>query len=93
MRIVGFQNIDGSWSDAGTLVTLSHANAATFAAVQADSGTAFATALAVAILRRQCAERESAWRLVERKALVWLTAKLGGAEAAEALIARVIALL
>jgi hypothetical protein len=93
MRVVGLQNLDGSWSDAAAVVALSGASAATLAVVQADSGSAFATALAVAILRRRCADRESAWRLVERKALEWLIGELGGAEAAEALIARVIAVL
>jgi hypothetical protein len=93
MRIVEMQNMDGSWSAAGEIVALSRARPAAFDAVRADSGKAFATALALAILRRQCAGRASAWRLIERKALGWLKAELGSAEAAEALIARVIAIL
>jgi hypothetical protein len=81
MRIVGLQDIDGAWS--GT-------SASVFTAVRADSEPAFAAAPAVAILRNRCAMRESARRLVERKALARLRGELGSAEA---LIARPIALL
>jgi hypothetical protein len=93
MRVVGLQKIDGSWADAAAVIALSGVSDAVFAAVQAEAASAFPTALAVAVLRRRCAGRESAWRLVERKALAWLTGELGSGDAAEALIARLAALL
>jgi hypothetical protein len=93
MHIVGLQNIDGSWSDVDAVVALSGVSAAAFSTVRADSEAVFATALAVAVLRRKCADRQSAWRLVERKAVAWLSVKLGGLEAAEVLITRVVAVL
>jgi hypothetical protein len=93
MRIVGLQNLDGSWSDVDALVLLTGKSLDDFHQLRSEVGAAFATVLGVAVLRHFCSERQSAWSLVEQKALSWLAPKLGGIASAEALIAGVIAIL
>jgi hypothetical protein len=93
MRIVALQNLDGSWSDVEGVVLLSGKSPNEFETLRSELGAAFATVLAVAMLRHRCAARQSAWSLVVQKALSWLTRELGDADSAELQVNRVIAIL
>jgi hypothetical protein len=93
MKIVALQNLDGSWSDVEAVVLLSGKSPNEFDTLRSALGAAFATVLAVAILRQKCAARQSAWSLVVQKALTWLENELGNAASAELQITRVIAIL
>jgi hypothetical protein len=47
---------------------------------QAKADAIFATIVAVAILRARFIDRAAAWRLIEGKALKWLTGRYDGFE-------------
>jgi fluoride ion exporter CrcB/FEX len=74
IALLDLQGIDGSWTDPQAVQAA--------ASVKVDcpsefSGriAIFATALAIAILRKRFQEKESQWRLIERKGLRWLSAQ------------------
>jgi hypothetical protein len=93
MRIVELQTLEGAWSDEEAIVNLSGKGVALFGPLKNESGAAFATVLAVALLRHRCAERQSSWRLLERKALAFLARTLGDPSLVERLISKAITLL
>ena len=82
--LVGLQRADGSWELTGELAlvlgtTRSRLQAAN---VRAATHRCWATALAIAWLRRHGADRGHEWALLARKAAAWLDDRAGAAEAA-----------
>jgi hypothetical protein len=71
LALIGLQKVDGSWSD---IQTLQDSNGIHVICPSEFTGKpdVFATALAIAILRKRFSARERQWKMIERKALKWL---------------------
>jgi hypothetical protein len=80
--VTALQAFDGSWGNAGQLFDLIQRRVAEFSVLsrEAKRKAIFATIVGIAILRAKFAEKEPAWRIVERKALKWLAARDAGFE-------------
>jgi hypothetical protein len=76
MRIIGMQQLDGSWADVARLLEVAGTQILLFSELagldKKQRERAFATILAVALLRKRCSWRQSSWAMIERKALEWL---------------------
>jgi len=80
--IVSFQKFDGSWDSPSDLLNILQKQIEIFSELSDIENSikerAFATILAISILRERCAESKDSWKLVERKALNWLQNNLKG---------------
>jgi hypothetical protein len=86
---LSLQAFDGSWKDPQALLTAAAVRVECPSEL-AGQPAVFATALAIALLRKRFQANESQWRMIERKALMWLSAR--GSDP-EAIVAALIALL
>jgi hypothetical protein len=84
LRLVVLQSIDGSWSDAEAVKSVAGVTVDPPAELTLNL-SAFATALAIAILRKRFADLKSQWQLIERKALRWLSGQIGDDGATKAI--------
>jgi hypothetical protein len=86
LELTALQKVDGSWASAEQLQKFAGATIECPSDL-ALSPSVFATVLAIAVLRKRFFDRNSQWRMIERKALRWLANQIG--DAAEAAIGRV----
>jgi hypothetical protein len=89
LALLDLQGFDGSWADAHALERLAGVTVECPDDLS-GRGAVFATALAIALLRKQFEAKESVWRLIERKGLRWLAQQ--GVDA-EAIVSTLITLL
>jgi hypothetical protein len=73
--VVSLQSINGSWQEVEPLFELMETRVPEFAALSshAEARAVFATIVGLAILRVIFPKKAAAWRMVEAKALKWLT--------------------
>jgi hypothetical protein len=76
-RVTSLQSLDGSWQDVQALFNFVERRIDPFPALPGDAeGNAiFATIVALAVLRVKFQHRAAAWRMIERKALTWLSGR------------------
>jgi hypothetical protein len=87
LPLIGLQDVTGAWTDPAKVQALCGVTMSC-PTVLAGNQTAFATALAIALLRRVYIGHQSQWLMIERKALLWLTKQAIDAEAVIAELAR-----
>jgi hypothetical protein len=80
LALVGLQSCEGFWSDVD--------NISRVWGVTIDCPSdwkvqpaCFATAIAIALLRREFGDLRNQWQMIERKALGWLSGQVDNAEA------------
>jgi hypothetical protein len=89
LALVSLQGFDGFWADEQMLRTVTGVSIECPSELKGRRAC-FATALAIAILRKQFRDQRSQWVMIERKGLQWLSGQVGDAEA---LIGRLLSLL
>jgi hypothetical protein len=89
LGLVNLQGFGGFWADGQDVCRVTGVNIECPTDLE-DQPARFATALAIAILRKQFGELRSQWVMIERKGLQWLSGQIGDAEA---LICRLFSLL
>jgi hypothetical protein len=75
--VTSLQKIDGSWQDAQALLKMFRCAIEIFPSLVSpeDGDEIFATIIGVAILRAEFQDKAVAWRMIEAKALKWLTGR------------------
>jgi hypothetical protein len=75
--VTALQEIDGSWGNADELFELAKCRIAEFSALAGakEANAIFATIVGVAILRARFQDKAPAWRMIEGKALKWLSGR------------------
>jgi hypothetical protein len=81
--VTSLQSLDGSWPNSQPLFALVGRRVGEFTSLARgpQKDAIFATIVAVAILRAKCRERQPAWKMIEAKALQWLSVRCIGFEA------------
>jgi hypothetical protein len=86
LAAIALQRLGGAWGDAEGLQAVCGVRVECPGELAGNS--AFATALAVALLRKRFADRRSKWTMIKRKALRWLAQQV-----ADNVVARLVDLL
>jgi hypothetical protein len=75
-QVIDQQDFGGWWTAAEPLLALVGGTLAAFlepeVAGSVKAQEIIATIVALAILRKKCGEQQSIWKLIEKKALIWL---------------------
>jgi hypothetical protein len=71
LALIGLQKVEGSWSDIQAIQNSCGIRVKCPPELNGKPDV-FATALAIAILRKRFSDRESQWKMIERKGLRWL---------------------
>jgi hypothetical protein len=73
-ELVALQGIDGAWPDVDAVVAAAGKAIPPFAELARikQAAAAFATILALALLRKRYSGERDVWRMIERKGLNWL---------------------
>jgi hypothetical protein len=76
MTVVGMQHFDGCWQDVAKVLEVAGKRIEMFDELRGIDANlaemAFATIIAIALLRKQCARQQNSWVMIERKGLDWL---------------------